>query len=496
MRRNNNQVIKVFSMALVATMLLAGCGKSNTTSSGNNGDNASDMKATITVGYTADYKSEFTQIIAAFNEKYPDIEVIPQEIAGTGKGQITKMNALAATGKLPDVCTGSEELGYIVQQGWAYPLDNLLENDPDRDYVLEMGLDNFTYGDHIYALPHKLQFATLVVNTDLLEQLNMDIPEYDWTLEEMISLAKKATTAQYSGINYIYNAKNPTWGFDTKLMSGLLPEGYGMFGYDFENRTIDITANDAWVKSNNILKDLFSTPGLIADELRKTSNNGISEYEKKFGSDSDALVAGKVLIGNSSTWEYNGYAEVGFNYDFYPFPTTETLDSTIQTHVDFAYMTTNCTEDNYQAAYEFLKFFTYSKEGALIQLNEAVKKYNENMGGFQIFIPASEDPEVLEAFDKTPYAEGIKYMLRTVVENPECAHIADTDKLVPNFWNDVQQYKETATENVQNGADPTALVADLQNKMSAAVDSTWAFFESSLEKNMKEFYETHPYEKQ
>lgn len=495
MKRKGSRVVKVLSMALACTMLVGGCGKGNTTSTGGDG-NTGDMKATITVGYTADYKSEFTQIIAAFNEKYPDIEVIPQEIAGTGKGQITKMNALAASGKLPDVCTGSEELGYIVQQGWAYPLDNLLANDPDRDYVLEMGLENFTYGDHIYALPHKLQFATVTVNTDLLDKLNLDKPEYDWTLEEMIELAKKATTDEYSGINYVYNSSNPTWGFDTKLMSALLPEGYGMFGYNFETRTIEITANDAWVKSNNILKDLLSTPGLIADELRKSSSNGMTDYEKKFGNDSDALVSGKVLIGNSSTWEYNGYTGVGFNYDFYPFPTTEDLEPTIQTHVDFAYMTTNCTEDNYQAAYEFLKFFTYSKEGALIQMNEAVKNFNEDMGSFQIFIPASEDPEVLAAFEEAPYAEGIKYMLRTVIENPECAHIADTDKLIPNFWNDIQQYKESASESVQNGADPAALVTDLQNKISAAVDNTWAYFESSLEKNMNEFYETHPYEKQ
>jgi hypothetical protein len=86
-------------------------------------------------------------------------------------------------------------------------------------------------------------------------------------------------------------------------------------------------------------------------------------------------------------------------------------------------------------------------------------------------------------------------MLETISEDPETIFIADANKLIPNFWDDVNDYLEQTKEQIENGGDPHALAQDLQNKVNAAAKDTWERFEAKLEKHLESFYESHPYEK-
>ena len=44
---------------------------------------------------------------------------------------------------------------------------------------------------------------------------------------------------------------------------------------------------------------MTNTPGLVADDLKKTSSGRKTAYEQKFGSGGDAMKAGKVLFTNT-----------------------------------------------------------------------------------------------------------------------------------------------------------------------------------------------------
>ena len=55
----------------------------------------------------------------------------------------------------------------------------------------------------MYAVPSYLLFSSVVVNLDLLDELNLDVPGYDWTIDEFVELAKAATTTSTSGINHL-----------------------------------------------------------------------------------------------------------------------------------------------------------------------------------------------------------------------------------------------------------------------------------------------------
>ena len=182
-----------------------------------------------------------------------------------------------------------------------------------------------------------------------------------------------------------------------------------------------------------------------------------------------------------------------FKWDIYPVPHAEGVTERIQTHVDYVFMTSAVTEEKAQAAYELVKFLSYSEEGCLARL-----EYVEaNPTKTALYTPASSDPEVLAAYEASKtIPDGMKYMLKTISEDAEKIFIADANKLIPNFWNDVNEYLEQTNEQIENGGDAHALAQDLQNKVNAAAQDTWSGFETKLKTNLENFYKDHPYEKQ
>ena len=485
------KILRVLSMVFVVTMmmgLLAGCG-------GGSGEGAGKGEnVTISLLVPSDFEQEVSTVLEKFKEVHPEITVDLQVSSGYGGDIPSELSTLAAGKNLPDVTMGTENFGYILSQGLAYPLDNLYEADADKANALQAGITNYTYNGHLYALPYRVQFNGVLVNLDLIETQNLDEPDYDWTIEEFIDLAKKATDSQYSGINIVASTDD-THALQTKLMGGMMDAPYHMYGYNMDTHQFDFTSG-AWTKAQEYIAELRDVPGLVADELKEWDkrNNGVADaYDNKFGGSADALKAGKVLFGNHNTWETHWMAKsFNFAWDIYPVPHEEGVEERIQTHIDYVMMTTAVTEEKAQAAYELVKFLSYSEEGCLARLD-----YLEaNAETAPLYTPASSDPEVLKAYEESDVVQdGMKYMLTTISENPEKIFIADVNKLVPNFWNDVNDYLDQTKEQIENGGDAHALAQDLQNKVNAAAIDTWETFEKKLESNLEKFYESHPYEK-
>ncbi|MBQ8803302.1 MAG: carbohydrate ABC transporter substrate-binding protein [Tyzzerella sp.] len=484
------KVLRMISMILVIVMLaglVTGCGGSG---SGNE-SNSDAVTVSLLVPY--DFEDELKTVVEVFEKSHSDIKVDLVLSSGDGGQTPTELSKLAAGSNLPDVAVGVENFAYILSQGLAYPLDNLYAADGDEDNALQAGIDNYTYDGHLYALPYRVQFNGMLINTDLLETKNLDTPDYDWTIEEFISLAKAATDSQYSGINIVVG-DDDTHALQTKLMGAMMDEPYQMYGYNMETHEFDFTSG-AWTKAQEYIKELRSVPGLVSDELKEWDkrNNGIADaYDNKFGGSADALASGKVLFGNHNTWETYWMADkFNFEWDIYPVPHAEDVSERIQTHIDYVFMTPAVTEEKAEAAYELVKFLSYSEEGCLARMEYSA----ENASTSALYTPASSDPEVLKAYnDSDIIPEGMKYMLNTVSENPEKIFIADANKLIPNFWNDVNEYLEQTEEQIENGGDAHALAQDLQNKVNTAAKDTWANFETKLKTNLEQFYKDHAYE--
>lgn len=481
-------LMKIVSL-LLATVMLMGV----ITGCGGKGEGSGD-EVTISVLVPNDFEGEMRSVIEAFDAAKNNIKVDIQISSGNAGETPTELSKLAAGNNLPDVAMGVENFAYILSQGLAYPLDNLYEADPDKENALQAGINNYTYDGHLYALPYRVQFNGMLLNMDLFDTKNLDTPDYDWTIEEFISLAKAATDSQYSGINIVVGS-DATHALQTKLMGGMMEAPYQMYGYNMDTHEFNFTSG-AWTKAQDYIEELRNVPGLVSDELKEWSkrNQGIADaYDNKFGGSADALASGKVLFGNHNTWETHWMAKkFNFEWDIYPVPHAEGVTERIQTHVDYVFMTSAVTEEKAQAAYELVKYLSYSEEGCLAR----IKYLEENADKVALYTPASSDPEVLKAYnDSKIIPDGMKYMLKTISENPEKIFIADTNKLVPNFWKDVDDYLEQTKEQIENGGDAHALAQDLQNKVNAAAKDTWETFESKMKKNLDKFYEDHPYEK-
>lgn len=499
MKKNIMRMLSLVFAIVMLTGLFAGCGgdgdNGGATETKDAGTSENAVKVSVLV--PSDFEDHIRQAMEVFSKSHPDIDVELIIGAETAENMPSELSTLAAGNKLPDVAIGVENFAYILSQGLAYPLDNLYAADPDKADALQAGINNYTYNGHLYALPFRVQFNGIMVNLDLMEEKNLDVPEYDWTIDELIDLAKKVTDNQYSGIN-IVTASDDTHELQTKLMGAMMDAPYQMYGYNMDSHEFDFTSG-AWTKAQEYIAELRSVPGLISDELKEWDkrNNGIADaYDNKFGGSADALVAGKVLFGNHNSWEtYWMVKKCNFEWDMYPVPHAAGVSERIQTHVDYAFLTPAVTEENAQAAYEVIKFLSYSKEGCLTRM--AITDEGVQANDYTAFYtPGSSNPDVLKAyFDNELIPEGMKYMLETISEDPETIFIADANKLIPNFWDDVNDYLEQTKEQIENGGDPHALAQDLQNKVNAAAKDTWERFEAKLEKHLESFYESHPYEK-
>lgn len=159
-------------------------------------------------------------------------------------------------------------------------------------------------------------------------------------------------------------------------------------------------------------------------------------------------------------------------------------------------MSSALTEDTYEDAYKFLKFLTYDKDGCQVQMDYSINKSTDTSTGFKLYIPATENADIVTAFDNLKQVpDGIKYMYKTVVEDSTKAIISDCDKVVPDFWLNVTTFRDEADKQVEKGADPASLVNDLQTKINSAMNASWSFFSKTVDNNLEEFYKTHPWEK-
>ena len=484
-------LLRVISTIMAIAMLVtvfAGCG--------NKADGGANAKVkTISLLVPTDIAEETEAVVKAFHETHKNIKVEIVASSGDAGTTPTEISKLAASKKMPEVAFGVEDFGYILSQGLAYPLDNLFEADPDKGDALDAGINNYTYFDHLYALPYRVQFNGIMVNLDLIETKNLDEPDYNWTIDEFVDLAKKATDNKYSGINIIVDSSDPTHNLDTKLMGGLLNAPLQLYGYDMGAHKFNFT-NGAWGKAKAYVEELKAVPGLISDNLKEWDkrNNGVPDaYDQKFGGKGDALKSGKVLFGNHNSWEVHWMKKAfNFEWDLYPVPHAEGVKERIQTHVDYVFLTSAVTEDNCKEAYELAKFLSYDKDGCIARMDWG----KDNLENFAIYIPATENKKVIENYNKRDYIpDGMKYMLETIIEDPETIFIADANKIIPNFWNDLADYRKQVEEQIKNGSDPYALAADYEKKVNAAVEASWSTFVRKLEKNLEAFYESHPYEK-
>lgn len=491
-------LIVVFAMGLA---LLTGCGggdtqqgteqntEPNTNQETENGEDEptvevnTEISGTITVGINSYRNSDFEAICAAFQERYPNVEVEPILFETNRDDAVEYLTSLSMAEKaLPDILfDDAGSLPTYIQNGWMYPLTSFVEGDEDFAKIPDNIRENFMYNGNVYALPQTIHSNVLMVNEDLVEEMNVDFPEYDWNWDDFTEFIKACTNTTYSGVDDMSKMYN--W------IPGAMTEGYTVGGYSYETKSFNLEAVRTYV---NYYIELSKLNGVETYSLQGKSSGGTSDYVKKFGaiSGSDAaFVSGKVASVFTGTWDYATYNLQGldFRWEFYPIP--QCVEGRVPIHTDYCWMTTSVAEENVEAAWAFLRFVTYSTEGNLARLTTYDEDHITADMNFAYYIPVTTDEEVVAKFESLPY---VTDQILYIYDNLENGYINDPEKTVPGIetpvWGDIGVL---AFESMTGRDDFSSKMSDVESKANAEMAEYWQVFDEALAEFEAEFAASH-----
>jgi multiple sugar transport system substrate-binding protein len=155
---------------------------------------------TITFGIQDGQRSRYTALVAAFNERNPDLRVqlvstdaiISRLLQGKIPARFTYTEEharamLSAADTLPDNWIGAQHL----TNGYVNDLTPFIDADPtfQRDDFFPGVLDPQGAAGQLYRLPHTRSLPLLSYNRELWEERGLPPPRLDWSWQEMMTAA-------------------------------------------------------------------------------------------------------------------------------------------------------------------------------------------------------------------------------------------------------------------------------------------------------------------
>ncbi len=490
---------RIMAILLIGAMLctaLVGCGKGTSDNGKGNGVESKDnpdtdteitihpeVKGTVTVAINANFNTDYEAAVEGFQKVYPNVTIEPVVYESGSDDALEYLTSMTMAGKKkPDIMYhDAGPIPTYIRNGWMYPLTSFVKEDEAYDKVPENIRDNFTYNDNVYALGYTIFTNALLVNEDLVEEMNVDLPENDWNWDDFTAFIEACTNETYSGIEDLSVQYN--W------MPGAMTEGCSITGYQYETNTFNMEAVRKYV---NYYLDIAKLIGVEATSLKQNTSSGKSDYAKKFGDISGtdaAFMKGKVASTFTGTWAYATWMsrELDFTWEFYPVP--QITPGRIPLHVDFCWMTTDVAEENVEAAWAFLRYVTYSKEGNIARLTAYDEDHIKENFLTAFYIPCTTDEDVVEKFKSLPFVtDSILY----IQENLANGYLGDPEKTIPDF--ETVEYTvigRAAYEAVTGKTDFSARMNEVQSKANEEIAKYKTAFDADLKKFETEFAQSH-----
>lgn len=472
------------AVLMLTTLLLTGCGGNNTdnskteTSSNASGANADP----VTIRIAGEGQLLVTLLGKKYTELHPNVTIEYYNPDGQGYVNNEMLIKWSAAGTLPDIVNiDNPEIAY--QNDILVDLTNYFNNDPDKALLYEDIVKYCTTNDQLLMIPYQLFFSTVMVNKTLIEENNLDVPEYDWTVDEFVNIVKKLTVppqmlGTYDGGLWRYLIPN----YDPTLE---------VSGYRRSDKSWVV--GEAFQAAVDVMADLVLNDYTAYERLNATDNsdgtwanwyalsNEIIGVDDPWTAWQQGTVATWFESTYWSTWDVGNEIYGGQEWDCYPIPVWKEGDTPRIAVINDNYAITRGCK-NPDVAYDVLKFFTYSKEGFNARMNiwenydaEALKTEYPEMAEnnlisdfFSMGLSPIDDQGVRDKWAEMYKAkDGIKYMIN---------HLADSNmyldggKSVPGFSSVANDILADAVSNqVFTGQKSAAdLLTDLQSRADAA----------------------------
>ena len=392
-------------LAGLLALSFVGCGSANPTESGSG---SGEKKEPILLTYASWDESPVTEYLV---QKYMElndnvtVEIAPLE-QGTWESGLFN---LASTGDLPDVFW-TFDLGAATANGWTLDITELYNNDPYTakipQGIQEAGVYNGKrYGTAVWQFPW-----VAFINKTLFEQMNVPLPNYNWTLEDFSSLVKQLSVP---GQN-IYGVNGVTDYF-YKIFPVLNTEEICMWGFNPKTQDFDYTQ---WAEGYKFSQDLLSSK-YASDFLTG------EEKEKLYGkADIWMPETGKVGIQMDWYWttkymKSDAFTGKGIEWLVYPAPMGSS--GRTQTTVDLGAV--SATTKHPEEAYKLLQFMTFGREGWLTRI-EYFKNNNAKPAG----LPLANDEDVWNALLEVTPGDDYENLYNSLGNA-----VSETEKWLPGF---------------------------------------------------------------
>ncbi|MDR1438520.1 MAG: extracellular solute-binding protein [Clostridiales bacterium] len=447
---------------------------------------ASSEGDVITIAMDEWKRDLFQPSIDLFNATYPNIKL---EYRSVEIANNEVMTALAASNDLPDVIYDMQNpLPFFISQGWLAPIDKYVAGDPDFAFVPQDSIDWRTYGGRLYAMPVRAHITnTVVVNLDLMEELNLDLPPEDWTFDDYREFLVAGTTDQYSGAEELHGSD---------VLGPAFAKGEHLWGYHQDTNTFDLT--DGWIKGANFVNEVRAIPGVVAGTLRTQDppsayyEDPDCDYTRKFGEGdiADGWMAfrmGKVLTVSSDTASQVDFRYLPFSWTFHSIPQDPSVG--VRPAIQGTNTVMCSTTKHPEAAAEVLKWFSYGEKGSIACLDCYYNKDASDPDSGSLFIvPVTNNPNILAKFATLGLvSDGISYM----AANMDSAIHFDLYALMPGYADTFDNVLNPAAEAVGRGEDVSSVAAETSLKATESIQAARADFDAALGAVQAEYDASH-----
>lgn len=210
---------------------------------------------TIRVG-VLDVPSEIAgakAVAEVFKETHPYVTVEVEPIVGDYGA---KMLAQAAAGELADVTwTADVFVKNFVENGIFEPLNSYLEaNEVDLSDIYPAMLELGKVDDNIYMLPREYSHIVLFVNTTLLKQEGLSMPQNGWDIDTFLDYATKLTKKDASGKTTQFGSDLLTWWLP---VWAAFADGYGGSYIDIPGKKTTFASDPKVVQGLRVAFDMI-----------------------------------------------------------------------------------------------------------------------------------------------------------------------------------------------------------------------------------------------
>ena len=378
--------LAVTMAATIAASIFVGCGSEAKNEADNKPNVVTEIKEPVTIemwhymnGKQADALNEIVKDFNETNDKKITVKAVSQgQIPDLNKKIITAAQSKslpAIINVYPDIATGLIDQGKIVNMN-AYIADEKvgMKDDIENDFIKSFVDEVSQWGNkEVYGMPLTKSTEVLYVNKTLLEKLGYKIEDINngLTMEKVVEISKKAKE----------ELNIPGYGSDSS--SNAFISTLKMAGKDFVELDGKINVEDEWVKEfmdfykENNQKGYFRVPGEDKYLSGPFSNQQVLMYQGSTAGAAHLKTDGKFEIA---------VVEV---------PIFKGKDKAVIQQGASLFVTSDVSDEEQYAAYEFMKFATNKENTAKFAVSTGYLPVRKSSAETDVVKKALEDKDGL-----------------------------------------------------------------------------------------------------